>query len=31
VLSDVGHFPHRETPDEVDSLILDWLAMNRTP
>ena len=26
VLPGVGHFPHRESPEQVDSLILDWLA-----
>jgi len=30
ILPGVGHFPHREAADEVDSLILDWLAAHRT-
>lgn len=29
VLPGVGHFPHRESPEQVDSLILDWLADHR--
>jgi len=30
ILPEVGHFPHLESPDEVDSLILDWLGAHRT-
>ncbi len=26
ILPDVGHFPHRENPQEVEALILDWFA-----
>ena len=27
-VADAGHFLHRERPDEVNALILDWLARN---
>jgi len=30
VLPDVGHFPHLDSPEQVDGLILDWLAAHRT-
>ena len=26
VLTAVGHFPHEETPDVFNALLLDWLA-----